>query len=399
MFDNVLIDGEEYKVFLDKKNMKFYIEYNFIKDIEEYIKKNRFIKISNYLLYLTDKGYYNEGNYMYDVLYYVGFKYNDFELKDLKQIIFESKQISELFYLKTQKNKKLSYEFNKDNNTFKLNIMASNKLENVRYGELNSESNMTVDLIQCNSYSILDKIIKGSLNLLAILAVDIEIKNCNIYIKNNKNNVGNIVFNKCKQKEKYDDINFSMGNLWFLEKYIANIFDTIYDTPNLNLYFLSCYQLEYDNYDFFNIYSCYEYEYSKIDKKFIYKAKEVSKIDNEKKKALSIIEEDKFSDKFIDYINNYNPLEGHKQKLKNGLKYIRKIMYQDYTDSEFEKFINDIYKLRIKIVHNPSGYFSIDDTDMVSSFAQSVYILLLKRCGIKNSIIKKAIKDFFIPVI
>ena len=73
-------------------------------------------------------------------------------------------------------------------------------------------------------------------------------------------------------------------------------------------------------------------------------------------------------------------------------------MYKKYTDEEFYDFINYIYTLRINIVHNPSGNFIIDDTNMVCSFSQAIYIMFLKRCGISNKIIEKAIKDFFIPV-
>lgn len=398
MFDKLIINGEQFTIFFDKKHMKFYIRSIYGKDIKKYIKRNRFIKISKYLLYVDDKGYYNELNYIYNVLYYIGFPWNNFELEGLKQIRFESKQISELFYLKNKKRKELSYVFNKNNSIFKLNITASNKLENTKYGELNSESNMTIDLIKCDDYNTLNKIIKSGLNLLAILAVDINIKNCNIYIRDLENHIGNIVFSKFIQKEKYNDINFSMGNLWFLDKYISNIVDTIYNTPDINLYFLSCYQLEYDNYDFFNIYSCYEYEYSKIDKQKIYTLKEVEQIKTEKNKTLTMIEHEKSLDNIKKYISNYNPLEGHKQKLKNGLSYIRNIMYENYSDEEFYDFINNIYTLRINIVHNPSGNFIVDDTNMVCSFSQAIYIMFLKRCGISNKVIEKAIKDFFIPV-
>lgn len=399
MFDKLIINGEQFNVFFDKKNMKFFIECIYGKDIKDYIKKNRFIKISKYLLYINDKGYYNELNYVYNVLYFIGFPWSDFDLKDLKQIRFESKKISELFYSKNKKIKKISHTFNKDSNIFKLTIIASNKLENIKYGELSNESNMTIDLIKCNDYNALNKIIKSSLNLLAILAVDIDIKNCNIYIKDSENHIGNIIFNKFIQKQKYNDINFSMGNLWFLDKYITNIVDTVYNTPDLNMYFLSCYQLEYDNYDFFNIYSCYEYEYSKIDKQKLYKDKEIKQIEKEKNKVLNTIEYEKSLDNIKKYITNYNPLEGHKQKLKNGLSYIRNIMYEEYTDEEFNDFINDIYKLRINIVHNPSGNFIIEDTNMICNFSQAIYIMLLKRCGISNRVIKKAVKDFFIPVL
>ena len=258
---------------------------------------------------------------------------------------------------------------------------------------------MTIDIIKCSTYEGLDRIIKGALNLLAIIAVDIDIKNCNIYIEKKDKHRGNIVFNRFIQKEKYININFSMGNLWFLEKYIPNILNTIYNSPNLNLYFLSCFQLEYDNYDFFNIYSCYEYEYSKIDKEKIHKLKYISEINKEKNAALSMLKKGKFSDKFKSYVANFNPLEGHKQKLKNGLTYIRFIMSIKYSDSEFEEFINKIYKLRTDIVHNPSGHFVIDDIDLISSFSQAVYILLLKRCGINSRTIKKAVDEFFVRYI
>lgn len=399
MFDNLLINNKSFKIFFDRKNMKFYIESDLTRDSENYIKKNRFVKIYGYLLYLSDKGHYSDGNRIYDVLYYIGFSFNDFTLSDLVQIKFESKQISELFYSRSKKHKELSFDFQRKNEIFRLSIISSNKLENDKYGELNSESNLTIDLIKCSSYSGLDKIIKVGLNLLAILAVDLDIKNCNIYIKSKENCVGNIVFNKFMQKEKYNDINFSMGNLWFLNKYITNIVNTIYDTPDINLYYLSCYQLEYDNYDFFNIYSCYEYEYSKIDKQNCYKSKKIEEIDVVKNKALSVIKAEEYPENFVNYIKNYNPLEGHKQKLKNGLNYIRSVMYEKYTNEEFENFIKYIYKLRTDIVHNPSGSFIIDDTNVVRDFSQAIYILFLKRCGIKNSTIKKAVKDFFIPVL
>lgn len=399
MFDDLIIDKIKYKVFFDKKNMKFYVESSFDKNPKEYLENNCFIKIHNYMLHISNNYRYNVGNCVYDVLYYIGFQYNDFGIDDLRQIRFESKKISELFYNKNQKNMKLSYKFNKGNSRFKLNIISSNKLENTKYGELNSKSCMTIDLIRCDGYDSLDRIIKGSLNLLSILSVDIEIKNCSIYVKNDENNVGEIVFKKFKQKEKYIDLNFSMGNLWYLEHYITDIFDTIYETPNMNLYFLSCHQLEYDNYDFFNIYSCYEYEYSKMNKKAVDERDEVAKINDEKSKALSMLDLSAFSERFINYIKNYNPLVGHRQKLENGLTSIKSLMYREYSDLEFRKFISDIYNLRIKITHNPSGNFIIDDTLMVSNFSQAVYILLLKRCGIDNETIKKTVKDFFVIVL
>ena len=89
MFDEIPIDGYYVNVFFDKKNMRFYIEYIHGLDLKKHIKGNTFIKIDKYLLYINGKGHYNERNYVYNVLYYIGFDWNDFQLEDLTQIKFE----------------------------------------------------------------------------------------------------------------------------------------------------------------------------------------------------------------------------------------------------------------------------------------------------------------------
>ena len=91
-------------------------------------------------------------------------------------------------------------------------------------------------------------------------------------------------------------------------------------------------------------------------------------------------------------------MEGHRQKLNNGLGYIREITYCDYTDKEFQEFQEKIYKLRINIVHNPNGTFIIDDTWLIMSFSQMIYILFLKRALIDDNTIKDVVKNFFVPV-
>lgn len=400
MFDNITIEEVNHKVFFDKDKMKLYVSYDYPYDPSEYIKREKFIKINRYLLYITKPGKYSEGNKVFRVNYYIGFDYGDFNVEDLKEITFQSNKISELFYREKGKSEQFSFSFKFDSCEFDLKLIASNKLKDTYYGHLNYESGVKVIIKKCSSYCELNKIINSILNLLSIIAVDIDIKNCKISITNKKSSyIGNVMFNYFESKEKYiKNYNFSLGNFWHLKDSVPKIINILYPTPDINLYFLSSYQSEYDNYDFFNMYSCFEYEYSKIDKNKLYENDILEKIEQQKSSALEILKDKTFPIQFLNYIKNYNPLEGHRQKLNNGLGYIREITYCDYTDKEFQEFQEKIYKLRINIVHNPNGTFIIDDTWLIMSFSQMIYILFLKRALIDDNTIKDVVKNFFVPV-
>lgn len=406
MFDDVEIDGKKFRMFFDKENFKLHIENDYTFKIQDFYKDKYIIKISNYILFIDTRGEYNSSSIEYNVICYIKSDYTSFNPENLPIIIFRSNKIAQLFYIDGD-SKEYNYKIIKDNVEFEVSFFCSSRLNISNYYEVTNESCVKLKINTCKEWKEFYKIIQSILNCLSIIAVNRGLKKCDIKIYKDikKYNIGEI---KTKTDEKEDnDINY-LGNVHRFKDTIVNIISTIYETPNINLNFIPKYFTKITYLDFFNLYSSFEYEYKFIDKIEMF-TQEMRKNEEESKNMKECVLKTlrtsslEITEHFNRYISNYNPLEGHKQKLINAYEYskgfINKRLKCNGIIEREKEFIDYIYTTRIMVVHNPSDNYIIENMWDTSVFNEIVYGLFLKRCQIENSIIDDLCDSILIPVV
>ena len=406
MFDEVEIDGKIFKMFFDKGNFKLHIENNYRRDVEDYFSDKNIVKISNYILFIDTKGRYNSSSIEYNVESYVRCDMKEFKPKDFKFVIFKSNKIAQLLYsAKKQEKYKCSIKTNKTD--FDVFFICSNKLNISKYYEVTNESCVQLKINKCDDWVEFFKIIKSILNSLTVISIDKGIDDCDIYLfkKKSKYDTGEIKFSKHNYPD--DSINY-LGNIHKVQDVMQNIIETIYDTPNISLNFIPSYARKYNYLDFFNIYSSFEYEYKFINKEEMYDAEMKNELNKSTQMKLDILNELKASninltEHFKRYINNYNPVEGHRQKLENAFIFCNGFMNNRLSyigiNEKKEEFIKYIYNTRIKVVHDPSENIAITNMWYKDIFNEIIYSLFLKRCNIDNSRINSICDNILIPVV
>lgn len=405
MFDTINIKDKEFKVFFDKDNFKLHIENDYRRDVEEYFYDKKIVTIPHYILFIDTDGIYNSSSIEYNVYYYIKCDYISFSPNNIDTIILKSQNITQLVYNKEQNDKKnYNYSFTFNDSKFNVTFRSSNKINLSKYYQVSDVSCIKIDIEKCEDWNSFNKVIQSILNMLSIIFLSEAIKNCSISIETtDQRNIGEICFSKKYDKEKFCG---GLGNFFIFSNFINKIINTLYETPYINLDFIPKYKSTYNNFDYFSLYSCFEYEYSKIDKKKLYTKEELQNLEvaeQLKKDVAKLVNENlkDVSSHFTRYLSNYNPLEGHRQKLINGVNYAYSFIGSRLEDllppSTKEDFTTYIYKTRIKVVHNPNSDFKIEKTFAVSMFAEVIYALFLKRCEISNADLTKLLNEVLIP--
>lgn len=406
MFDEVEIDGKIFKLFFDKENFKLHVENNYRRDVEEYFMDKDIVKISNYVLFIDTKGKYNSSSIEYNVESYIKCDIQVFKPDIFKYVIFRSNKIAQLLYSQ-KKQEKYIYNIKTDKTDFDVIFICSNRLNVSKYYEVTNESCVQLKINTCVDWMEFYKIIKSILNSLSVISIDKGIDDCDIFLYKKKKtyDTGEIKFSKHNYNE--DHINY-LGNIHKVQDVMKNIIETIYNTPNISLNFIPSYARKYNYLDFFNTYACFEYEYKFINKEEMYDTEMKNKLDESNQMKLEIINElntnsINLTDHFKNYIRNYNPIEGHRQKLENAYMFCNRFMNSrlDYIgiNKKKDEFIKYIYNTRLKVVHDPSENVNITNVWYTEVFNEIIYSLFLKRCNIDNSRINDICDNILIPVV
>ena len=402
MFDKIEIEGEMVDVYFDIENFKFKIDrYDWTTTVSTFDEK--IVKIKNFILFIRNLGIHNNYSYEYDVLFYIRCDYDNFNPIDINKIIISSEEISYLLYSEKRPTKK-HYLIDKENCKFKVSFNRSNKIQKWYYNEIKAGGNVTVEIIECNDWDTYGRIINSIIDSISISSLtrrtnDFEILLC----RNDGHYKGSINFPKIISNErKY----FSLGNIDIVGNEIKKIISTLVDTPLVSQYVIPHYSNYHNQLEFYKLYACFEYEYKKINKDKMYskvQKKTIKKNELMKEKIKIILEksDEDITEHYLNSLNNYNPMEGHKQKLRNAIDYSKKFMKKRFVVTSLDKrekeFINYIYLTRIKIIHEPNDNIEIGNTFYVDLFNEIVYALFLKRCGISDKKIEKICTEVLIP--
>lgn len=403
MFDEIEIDGNKVRVYFDIEGFKLKIDrYDFGTMIPKL--NDTYIQINNFILFIKYLGNYNNYSYEYDVLFYIHCDYTNFSPNNINKIVICSEEISYLLYSENKRRTR-EYFIEKEECKFKVILNRSNKIEKWHYNDIKTGGNIEIKIEECKDWEIYGKIINSVIDTISICSLNRRKNDFEILLCGKSNNyIGSIVFPKIIINDKSY---LSIGNIDIIKDDIEKIISTLVEIPMLSNYIIPKYSNYYNQLEFYKLYACFEYEYKKIDKDKMYNSKqkkEIKKYEKMKKNIQNILQENsiKVTDHYINSLNNYNPMEGHKQKLRNAFEYSKKFMSQRYFDMNFleeKEFINYIYETRIKIIHEPNDNIKIEKPHLMGIFNEMVYGLFLKRCGLTNRRIQKICKDILIPCV
>lgn len=402
MFDRIEIDGKKVDVYFDIENFKFKIDrYDWTKIVSTFDKK--IVKIKNFVLFIENLGIGNNYSYEYDVLFYIHCDYNEFDPIDLNKIIISSEEISYLLYSE-KKTPSKSYLINKDNCKFSVSFNRSNKIQKWYYSEIKTGGNVTIDIKKCKDWDTYGKIINSVIDSISISSLTRRTNDFEILIyRNDEYYKGSIKFPKNISNERKS---YSLGNIDIVGGEIKKIISTLVDAPIVSQFIIPYYSNYHNQLEFYKLYACFEYEYKKIIKDNLYSNEQKQMIKKNKlmiEKIKTVLNENKveITKHYMDSLNNYNPMEGHKQKLKNAIEYSKKFMNERFLDMNFyareKEFVKYIYETRIKIIHEPNDSIEIENSNFVDVFNEIVYAIFLKRCGISDKKIEKICKELLIP--
>lgn len=404
MFDKIEIDGEKVDVYFDIENFKLKIDrYDWTKIVSTFDEK--IVKIKNFVLFIQNIGVHNNYSYEYDVLFYIHCDYDDFNPLDLNKIIISSEEISYLLYSEKRPTKR-KYLINKDNCEFNVSLNRSNKIQKWYYNEIKTGGNVTVEIIKCKDWDTYGKIINSIIDSISISTLtrrtnDFEILIC----RHDGHFKGSIKFPKIISNDRKS---YSLGNIDIIGNEIKKIISKLVDTPIVSQFIIPCYSNYHNQLEFYKLYACFEYEYKKIEKDKMYSKEQkqlIRKNELMKENIKNILNNSKVevTEHYKNSLNNYNPMEGHKQKLRNAVDYSKRFMNERFLDMNFynreKEFINYIYKTRTKIIHEPNDNIEIENSNFVDIFNEIIYAIFLKRCGISNKKIEKICKEILIPYV
>lgn len=404
MFDKIEIEGKKVNVYLDIENFKLKIDrYDWTTTVSTF--DENIVKIKHFILYIKYVGIGNNYSYEYDVLFYIHCDYNNFTPIDLNKIVICSEEISYLLYSEKKSISK-NYLIKKDSCEFNVIVNRSNKIQKWYYYEIRTGGNITIEIKKCEDWDTYGKIINSVINSISISSLTRRTNNFEILIcREDGYYKGNIEFPRVIPKGRSS---FSLGNIDIIGNEFKKIISTLMDFPILSQYVIPDYSNYHNQLEFYKLYACFEHEYKQIDKNKMYSHEqklEIKKCAKMKKDISDVLNRSSItvSKHYVNSLENYNPLDGHKQKLRNAIEYSKNFMSQRYLDMDFQEkeneFINYIYKTRIKVIHEPNDNIKIENSNFVDVFNEIVYALFLKRCGISNSKVEKICKEILIPYV
>lgn len=401
MFDQIEVEGKLINVYFDIEKFKLKMDRYDWTVLNTYINRE-IVVLKNFILFIKYCGKYNNYSTEFDVLFYINTDYTKFNPLDLSDIIIASNEISYLLY--SNKKKTNTYNIQLDNCKFVVNLNRSNKMQTWYYSDIRSCGNVEIKIAKCDDWVTYGKIINAVINSLFVSLLCRRNNNFEILISNkNRKNIGKIVFPKIKSNS---NSGIKVSNIDILKKDIKKIIIGLMKKPSLSQYFIPEYSNYHTQLEFYKIYACFEYEYNLIDKDELYnkqQKEEMKRTIKMKKKIKEILQKNKISitEHYLNSLANYNPMEGHRQKLRNGIEYTKKFMSKRYCDIDFfkieQEFIDYIYKTRIQIIHQPDDNIEIENSNYLDVFNEIIYSLFLKRCGISNKRIEKITTEIFIP--
>lgn len=403
MFDEIEIDGSKVKVYFDIERFKLKIDrYDFSKVIPTL--NDKYIQIKNFILFIKYIGNYNNYSYEYNVLFYIHCDYINFLPSNLNKIVIGSKEISYLLYSENKRKTK-EYFIEKENCKFKVILNRSNKIEKWYYNDIKTGGNIEIKIEKCNDWETYGKIINSVVDAISVCTLNRRKNDFEILLFSKPSYyIGSIVFQEIITNDRKS---LSIGNIDIIQDDVKKIISTLVEAPMLSNYIIPRYSNYYNQLEFYKLYACFEYEYKKIDKDKMYdnnQKEEIKEIEIMKKNIQDILKQNSIevTEHYINSLNNYNPMEGHKKKLYNAFEYSKKFMSQRYSDINLldeKKFINYIYKTRIKIIHEPNDNIEIENPHLMGVFNEMIYGLFLKRCGITDKRIQKICREILIPYV
>ena len=403
MFDQIEIEGKLINVYFDIENFKLKVERYDWTVLNVDINKE-VVVLKNFVLFIKYCGDCNNYSTEFDVLFYINTHYTTFTPSDLSNILIASNEISYLLY--SNKKKTNSYNIQLDNCEFCVNLNRSNKMQKWYYYDIRSCGNVEINIEKCKEWDIYGKIINSVINALFVSLLCRRNNDFEILISNKTGkNIGKIVFPKI---ENSNNFGINVSNIDIVKKDFKKIIIGLMQTPSLSQYIIPEYSNYHTQLEFYKIYACFEYEYNLIDKNKLYNSqqkKEVNKTNQMKKQIKDVLKKNKIAvtDHYLNSLANYNPMEGHRQKLRNGIEYSKSFMSKRYCDMDFFKyerdFIDYIYKTRIQIIHQPDDNIENENSNYLDVFNEIIYSLFLKRCGISNKRIEEITTEIFIPYV
>ena len=403
MFDQIEIEGKLVDVYFDIENFKLKVDRYDWTVFNVYINKE-IVVLKRFILFIKYCGKCNNYSTEFDVLFYINTDYTKFTPLDLSDVIITSNEISYLLYSNEKKTN--TYNIQLDNCEFCVNLNRNNKMQMWYYYDIRTCGNVEIKIVKCDDWTTYGKIINAVINALFVSLLCRRNNNFEILISNkNRKNIGKIVFPKIKSNSKSG---IKVSNIDILKKDIKKIIIELIKTPNLSQFFIPEYSNYHTQLEFYKIYACFEYEYNLINKDKLYnngQKREIKKTCKMKKQIKEVLKKNKVSitEHYLSSLANYNPMEGHKQKLRNGIEYTKKFMSKRYCYINFfkneQEFIDYIYQTRIQIIHQPDDNIEIENANYLDVFNEIIYSLFLKRCGISNKRIEEITTEIFIPYI
>lgn len=403
MFDQIEVEGKLVNVYFDIENFKLKVD-RYDWTVLNVCINREVVVLKRFILFTKYCGECNNYSTEFDVLFYINTDYTKFTPLDLSDVIIASNEISYLLY--SNKEKTNAYNIQLDNCEFDVKLNRSNKMQKWYYYDIRSCGNVEIKIVKCDDWITYGKIINAVINSLFVSLLCRRNNNFEILISNkNRKNIGKIVFPKIKSNS---NSGIKISNIDILKKDIKKIIIGLMKTPSLSQYFIPEYSNYHTQLEFYKIYACFEYEYNLIDKDELYnkqQKKEIKKTIIMKKQIKEILKKNKISitEHYLNSLANYNPMEGHKQKLRNGIEYTKKFMSKRYCDINFfkneQEFIDYIYQTRIQIIHQPDDNIEIENANYLDVFNEIIYSLFLKRCGISNKRIEEITTEIFIPYV
>lgn len=403
MFDKIEQDGKIIDVYFDIENFKLKVNrYDFT--VSNIKLNNEIIKLKNYVLFIKYNGKYNNYSTEYDVLFYIHTYSIITSPMGISKIIISSMDISYLLYSNNKRSCK--YKINQDDYEFSVTFNRNNKMQKWQHYDIRGCGNVEIRIFKCNDWEIYGKIINSVIDSIYISLLNRRNNNFEIILSSNKqNNIGSIVFPKTKEN---NTLTAKISNFDIIKNDIKKVIIELMKTPYLSQYIIPNYSNYHTQLEFYKIYACFEYEYNLIEKNKIYN-KEQKKLNKTTEKMKLKIEkllkesDIEITDHYYRSLSNYNPMEGHKQKLRNAIEYANDFFSNRYNTIRFEKykkeFIDYIYTTRIKIIHKPDDNIKIDNSYYLDVFNEIIFAMFLKRCGITNSRIEEITKNLLIPCI
>lgn len=414
MFDEVKIDEEIFKVFLDIENMRLYVYENIdMKFIKGEETKKLIVISKNVICIDTTRNHVNVEISYYSVLYgfdFHGYDYND-GVKAISKIQYCSQMLDEFLTPKASVGEKIkeeekNFSLKCNKKEFELNIIRKNYIEEYYY-DRNNKSFIECKFVSTEDWEFIYNlciIIEKYLNI-ALYVKNIDIPTIRIFDSENVE-LGKLIISKSLY-EKND--NFVRCGVYegSVERNTGKILEFLCKDNTINLSNIKepiKYNKEFDTKQIYDLYSAFE-----VESNYKYKRKDKDEIqENIKEKIIDYcktLEEYSEQKNFIDgLINNriidYGIGYGHREKINKAIEEYLNV-FPERTEfyglvEQKDEIIKTVYELRTKIIHNNFiGKLKDDQNRHLEYFEWLVYAMQLKRIGIENKDIEEILDHVF----